>query len=290
MVSDGYYEKHAIYSGNLDGEEYAIYMAENENEFIDGCIVATRLEKFLFGYEEYKYFTYNEESSCYSPLDIVNRAVSQISKEGEITSFQNSKEFTEWCINGEPREEDKWSWNVYHVKASRGTYDHHGIYLGKYDGEDIVIHYSGFSKAFAKGEISLTTLSEFQGNADAIYVVEYSDSEQNFSKFEIIDRAFSKLGEDEYNLFSNNCEHFACWCITGKNESKQVESVRKSTITSLMILDDIGLVSVSPLTLNSLGASKKTVAMHAISKYLIPGVTPVVVTAGATLLSKIFKR
>ena len=31
----------------------------------------------------------------------------------------------------------------------------------------------------------------------------------------VIDRARSRLGEREYDLTSNNCEHFAKWCTTG---------------------------------------------------------------------------
>ena len=36
----------------------------------------------------------------------------------------------------------------------------------------------------------------------------------NFSKDEIIANAKEKLGESGYNLFLNNCEHFATWCMT----------------------------------------------------------------------------
>ena len=29
--------------------------------------------------------------------------------------------------------------------------------------------------------------------------------------------------DDEYNLITNNCEHFACWCRYGKKESEQIK-------------------------------------------------------------------
>ncbi|GFO35150.1 Nc domain protein [Plakobranchus ocellatus] len=32
-----------------------------------------------------------------------------------------------------------------------------------------------------------------------------------------------KLGPVDYDLFSNNCEHFATWCRYGKGESTQVQ-------------------------------------------------------------------
>jgi hypothetical protein len=46
-----------------------------------------------------------------------------------------------------------------------------------------------------------------------------------YSATETVERAKSKLGESEYNLAVNNCEHFAIWCKTGLSESKQVENV-----------------------------------------------------------------
>ena len=38
----------------------------------------------------------------------------------------------------------------------------------------------------------------------------------------VISRAESKLGEREYNAFTNNCEHFALWCKTGVSSSEQI--------------------------------------------------------------------
>lgn len=31
----------------------------------------------------------------------------------------------------------------------------------------------------------------------------------------VIGRAFTRLGENQYNLASNNCEHYVCWCRNG---------------------------------------------------------------------------
>ena len=41
----------------------------------------------------------------------------------------------------------------------------------------------------------------------------------------VIERAKSRLGESDYNLVFNNCEHFATWCKTGLGESLQVQTV-----------------------------------------------------------------
>ena len=40
---------------------------------------------------------------------------------------------------------------------------------------------------------------------------------------ETVERARSRLGERNYNLIFNNCEHFAVWCKTNISESYQVE-------------------------------------------------------------------
>jgi hypothetical protein len=40
----------------------------------------------------------------------------------------------------------------------------------------------------------------------------------------VIQRAKSRLGETKYDLFFNNCEHFATWCKTGLHDSEQVRN------------------------------------------------------------------
>jgi len=36
-------------------------------------------------------------------------------------------------------------------------------------------------------------------------------------------RARSRLGENDYRLLTNNCEHFYNWCLSGVSRSAQVE-------------------------------------------------------------------
>ena len=42
---------------------------------------------------------------------------------------------------------------------------------------------------------------------------------------ETVNRARERIGETSYNLWTNNCEHFAIWCKTGISESHQIEDV-----------------------------------------------------------------
>lgn len=92
-----------------------------------------------------------------------------------------------------------------------GLYQHHGIDCG----DNTVIHYRKPSETIER--TSLATFS--MGNP--IYVVEYSDG-FGYIPDVVVERAKSKLGEREYNLLFNNCEHFASWCKTGISDSPQV--------------------------------------------------------------------
>ncbi len=68
---------------------------------------------------------------------------------------------------------------------------------------------------------------EKDGTKEVVSKVNYK-----FSRDEVVERAYSMLGKNfgRYNVFVNNCEHFAMWCATGEkisNQSKFIVSVRK---------------------------------------------------------------
>jgi hypothetical protein len=96
-------------------------------------------------------------------------------------------------------------------------------------------------------------------------------------------RAKAKLGESGYNLFGNNCEHFATWCKSGDWESQQVGRTVGGTASGL------GLVA--------LGAMESTVAAPGILGLLGATTTvpllgaaalPVAIFGGAFLAYKLF--
>ncbi|WOD41373.1 lecithin retinol acyltransferase family protein [Nodosilinea sp. E11] len=92
-----------------------------------------------------------------------------------------------------------------------GLYQHHGIDCG----DDTVIHYS---KAKEIAEISRTSYEAFSwGNS--VYPVRQS---LIYPADTVVERATSRLGERQYDLLLNNCEHFANWCTTGRSESRQL--------------------------------------------------------------------
>ena len=100
-----------------------------------------------------------------------------------------------------------------HLQTPRqhGLFNHHGIDLG--DGS--VAHY-------LEGTAILRSPLEEFSRGQPISTVDYpsgSCSEPAIT----VRRAMRRLGEQNYNLLFNNCEHFAHWCKTGRHRSSQVE-------------------------------------------------------------------
>jgi hypothetical protein len=78
---------------------------------------------------------------------------------------------------------------------------------------------------------------------------------------EIVARALSKLDSDDYSLFSNNCEHFATWCVTGDAHSKQVGIVKWSGLLGLLINNYILESDMGPKIIS--GAKETAIAVSA---------------------------
>jgi hypothetical protein len=104
-----------------------------------------------------------------------------------------------------------------HLISPRTFYVHHGIYLGF--GE--VAHYSGFSGSFKSGPVEVTDLAAF-AKGKPVWVLQESGE---YSSDEIAKRARSRVGESQYQILSNNCEHFCNWCINGESCSAQVRAI-----------------------------------------------------------------
>jgi hypothetical protein len=103
-----------------------------------------------------------------------------------------------------------------HLISPRKFYLHHGIYLGCGD----VAHYSGFSGSLKPGPIEVADLESF-ANGKPVWLIQESCE---YSSDEIVSRARSRMGENQYRIFSNNCEHFCSWCIGGESCSAQVRA------------------------------------------------------------------
>ena len=55
-----------------------------------------------------------------------------------------------------------------------------------------------------------------------IHIIEHS---RRLNANHVIRRAKGQVGRRGYDLVFDNCEHFACWCVVGRSESRQVTAV-----------------------------------------------------------------
>jgi hypothetical protein len=124
-----------------------------------------------------------------------------------------------------------------HIKAWRGAYWHHAIHVGG----GVVIHYTGLTKDKNTATIRLDHFETFKAGC-LVHIVQYARS---FPPSTIVQRARSRLAENGYNLFGNNCEHFARWCVTGQNVSEQANNAAAG---------GVGVGAGSAATAGSVGA------------------------------------
>lgn len=102
-----------------------------------------------------------------------------------------------------------------YIKKASGSYTHHGLGVAN----DKVIHYSGLASGLTTpGVIEELSLEEFAQNRE-IHIKPHLD--RKFQTDEAITRAFLRLGEAQYHILHNNCEHFVEWCISGRHKSSQ---------------------------------------------------------------------
>ena len=97
------------------------------------------------------------------------------------------------------------------VPRRHGLFNHHGIDLG----DGTVAHY------LEGREILRSPISEFS-QGEVVSVLNHANASPAGVTLR---RAMGRLGEQNYNLLFNNCEHFATWCKIGRHRSGQVDSV-----------------------------------------------------------------
>lgn len=95
-----------------------------------------------------------------------------------------------------------------HLFVRRGVYTHHAIYIGN----GSIVHYN---KCADDGiSIHRVSLEEFAAGDD-IQVMSEKNSPLKYTQEEAVRRALRRVGETEYHLLDNNCEHFVRWCRSG---------------------------------------------------------------------------
>jgi hypothetical protein len=128
-----------------------------------------------------------------------------------------------------------------HLFVRRKGYSHHGVDVGG----DEVIHFTGEPGSKAGAMIRRSSLQDFAAGG-VVVVRRYQEC---LSPDDVVERAESKLGESGYNLFNNNCEHFARWCLTDRHSSGQVNGAAASggavAVSGAAAIGGVGAVSVA---------------------------------------------
>lgn len=119
-----------------------------------------------------------------------------------------------------------------HLKVKRRLYSHHGIYIGN----NHVIHYApppgksvgdGISWRQLLGAdsvintIHIAKLDDFEYEGIRASIVPY-EKPRHYPPLKTVARAESRIGENGYNLWGNNCEQFTRWCKQVQPEGKPV--------------------------------------------------------------------
>ena len=137
------------------------------------------------------------------------------------------------------------------VGVDRYLSQHYAVYIGN----GAVIHYAG-ANGYFEDDICIreAPFPDFLDGATEYFICQFSNRHKApkkqyqevfsslpngndlldifkgvdyhlFTPEETVERAYSRLGEREYDLISNNCEHFAIWCKTNISESWQVKAL-----------------------------------------------------------------
>jgi hypothetical protein len=109
-----------------------------------------------------------------------------------------------------------------HVYIYCGVYSHHGIDVG----DGTVIHFESTPWQKMTGQAAVAEIRQVDAAVFSLGRPIYRRVYDRCSPLDVVvQRARSRIGESGYDLFFNNCEHFAVWCKTGRPYSTQVVSV-----------------------------------------------------------------
>ena len=117
-----------------------------------------------------------------------------------------------------------------HIRVKRNAslnYYHHGIYIGYQSIYELggygqyVVHFSGPDNTKIAAKISITTLNDFLNGGSDVKVINYPTSNgPSLSADTVVGTALYYVNNPAqwgaYDLVTNNCEHFAIYCKTGK--------------------------------------------------------------------------
>ena len=135
-----------------------------------------------------------------------------------------------------------------HLSVRRGWYTHHAIDLG----DGYVVQYG---RGVSDGVNATVQVSSYETFAKGC-PMEVVASPASYEAHEIALRALSCLGERDYHILWNNCEHFVTWCRSGHGQSQQADRFMQ-TASEVVTKVAVGLVASGAARL-ALKASSQT--------------------------------
>jgi hypothetical protein len=173
-----------------------------------------------------------------------------------------------------------------HLEVARTFYNHHGIYIGN----NQVVHYSSPPSAKSDG-VGIEQILGADSLVNAIHIAEVKsfsldgsplavtyDRDNVYPPMKIVARALSRVDENGYNLWGNNCEHFARWCTIAESESLQINFIKKTFNT--LVAGTVGVAKGAATGHGSAVGLAKLATMAGVTGGAIL-VSPVTITAGA---------
>ena len=120
-----------------------------------------------------------------------------------------------------------------------GMVDHFAVFLG-WDRNNInspvfAANYTAGTKFVQSRELEQFLL---ELNPERIEKFQGNQTQRNLA----VKRALSKIGEKNYDYFSNNCEHYKSFVQTGVSESKQVKDLGNAVTAAFGIAIVAGLL------------------------------------------------
>lgn len=207
-----------------------------------------KINNILDGKSSYQDYSFNQRNNTFfnqSSMSGMGKIFTDMAKEQAKMTMNKAFEQPTTKSMNEPKRGDI-------IGIDRGYYEHYGIYIGN----NRVIHYTSANSDVAfDNEIMETDMSHFMRGQDTFFVLDIESfakymNENNsgadlvdeiyelltgksaadipgreyhiFSPEQTVARAKSILGEREYDLINNNCEHMAMWCKTGVKECNQI--------------------------------------------------------------------
>jgi hypothetical protein len=169
-----------------------------------------------------------------------------------------------------------------HIFVKRVGYVHHGVEVD----DGMVVHFTGTPGNKRGAAIKREPIEVFRCGG-VVHVRRY---DQRLEPDEVVSRAESKLGQSGYNLYANNCEHFARWCVTGHHKSSQVNAVNATggvvATTTAAAAGGVGVVAavgevagLSGAGISGLATAGGAVGAGAVGGLVVLGAAPAVLSA-----------